>query len=294
MTRRDLWGVAILAWMALSFAGCASTQPYAKFAQAGTVYVTAADKLLLAAGNVSIDATSERLLQDDAMQNLDADQYRQLSQVDVERLEIFGRLRTHIRLLGRYFLLLNQLATSEAPDRIEKQIGEVADGLNSLGKQLRESPLITNEKEVTAITGLTMGFAIRGRLKEELNRRKDTIQVEIKTQEEMLRALGRTLQHDLTIINQAREQRWVIVPLISPAPIANPDAWIDRRRTILTSSLRLTELDTAADAARTLRESFENLVGGKLSVESVDTMLTDMEGILAVAESIHSQPGGKK
>jgi len=105
------WGVrrltTVFAGVVILTAGCASTKQYAGFAQAGTVYTVAVDRLLVTAGNTGIDATSERLLQDDALKNQDLDSYQKLSSVDVERLAIIGHLRTHAQLLGHYFRLLN-------------------------------------------------------------------------------------------------------------------------------------------------------------------------------------------
>jgi hypothetical protein len=105
--------VVVLAILIAFAAGCASTKQYTRFAQAGTIYTGAVDKLLLVVGNTGVDATSWRLLQDDAIKNQDLESYEKLSSIDKERLVIISSLRTHARLLERYFSLLNELATSD-------------------------------------------------------------------------------------------------------------------------------------------------------------------------------------
>lgn len=267
-------------------AGCAPTQQYAQFARAGTVYSAALDRLLVVATNTAVDATSERLLQDDKLINQTLASYKKLSIIDEERLTIISGLRSHARLLTKYFHFLSELATADAPERAQQAIGGVVNSLNALGTQLRGSTLVQNKAAFTAVTKVVVGFAIRGLLSDEINKRKDTIQIELKTQEELLKALAGAIQHDLRIINQAREQRLVIDPLTAVAPISKPDEWLANRRVVLTSQTKVSELESASEAAGKLREAFEDLIAGKLGLTRINNILTDLESILAVVEAI--------
>ena len=278
--------IAILVSMIQFIGGCASTQEYARFAQAGTTYSAAADRLLAAAAQTAVDATSERLLQDDRLSNRDLNSYEALSKIDRDRLQAIGRLRAHARLLSLYFVLLNELATSDAPQQAQQAVDRITTGLNRFGAELRGSPLVTNQDAFAAVTKLAVASVIRASLKDELNKRKDTIQVELKTQEEMLRILSAGIQHDLTIINQSREQRLVIDPLIATTPIARPDEWIANRRMVLISQSNIAELGRASQAAEELRNAFESLVAGKLDLPRVNALLSDLDSILSVAEAI--------
>jgi len=282
--------VAIFSLLVGLVVGCApTTNEYAGFAQAGTTYAVAVDQLLVVAGNTGIDATSERFLQDDALANVSLESYQKLTSVDRERLQIIGRLRAHARLLALYFSLVNQLATSDAPERAQQALGGVVDNLNSIGNQLRGSKIVTNKDAITSVTSLVVGFSIRGMLKDELNKRKDTIQVELNTQEELLKALADAIQHDVSVINQSREQRLIINPLRAEEPISNPDQWVKNRRIILTSQATVEELKTASGAAKKLRLAFDNLVEGKLDLQQINTLLIDLDSILAVAEVINHE-----
>jgi hypothetical protein len=103
----------------------------------------------------------------------------------------------------------------------------------------------------------------------------------------MLKALSEAIQHDLTITNQAREQRLVIDPLIATTPIAKPDEWISNRRMVLTSQTTIAELGRASQAAGELRNVFEDMVAGKLDLPRVNALLIDLESVLSVAEAIN-------
>src|SRR5262249_24976789 len=121
-------GVAVFLSLAIFAAGCKSTKEFANLAQAGTTYAAALDNLLVATVNIEIDTTSERLLQDDALSNQTPQQYKNLSSEDEKLLKIVTQLRQHVQLLSRYFGLLYELATSDAPDRAKKAIGDNSSG----------------------------------------------------------------------------------------------------------------------------------------------------------------------
>lgn len=284
--------VILLTFFSACMAGCASTTQYAQFAQAGSLYATAVDQLLITAGNTKIDATSESLLQDDALSNQTVDSYEKLSSVDRERLAIIRRLRTHAQLLARYFGLFNELATSDAPQRAQQEVGAVVTSLNTIGQKLRGSDLVANPDVFKAVTQVAVGLKIRGIARKELTERKETIQVELTTQEVLLKALSGSIEKDLKIATQSMEQRLVIQPLIAVAPIAKPDQWVADRRKVLTAQETVAELDTASDAAQRLREAFEDLVQDKLNLQQLNTILADLESLLTIAEAINRRPGG--
>src|SRR5262249_48653769 len=127
--------------------GCRSSKEFANLAQSGTTYAAALDNLLVATINIEIDTTSEKLLQDDDLSNQTQQLYENLSNEDEKLLKIVTQLRQHVQLLSGYFGLLYELATSDAPDRAKKAIGDNSSGiignLNTIGSQLRGSGLIT-------------------------------------------------------------------------------------------------------------------------------------------------------
>jgi hypothetical protein len=273
-------------------AGCKPSKEYANLAQAGTTYGVAIDNLLVVTGNIEIDATSEKLLSDAALSKLSLSQYRSVSTEDEKLLAVIARLRQHVKLLSRYFGLLYQLATSDAPDRAKTAIGNGSSGvignLNSIGTQLRGSGFLTGNAAAAAgpITSLVVSGIIRGALRDELNARQITIRRELELQERLLKALSERIQADLKVTQQIREQRLVIDPLTSGKPIANPDQWVSNRRSVLTMKLAADQLQTASDDVKKLREAFEDLISGKLTLDRVDSLIADFDSLLTITEKL--------
>src|SRR5262245_39068695 len=285
--------VAVFLALATFAAGCRSSKEFANLGRAGTTYAAALDNLLVATINIEIDTTSERLLQDDALSNQTPELYKNLSVEDEKLLKTVVPLRRHVQLLSRYFGLMYELATSDAPDRAKQAIGSKGSGiigaLNTIGNQLRSSDFITGAAAEAAapITRLVVSGMIRGALKDELDARKETIQKELLLQEELLKELSDRISHNLTITREVREDRLVIVPLTSPTPIARPDEWIANRRSVLTMKLTADQLTTASNNVKKLREAFEDLVSGKLTLDRVNSLLADFEALLSIAEKLN-------
>jgi hypothetical protein len=282
-TRMSPWAAAALFFFILGQLGCAAKKQIA-FAHAGTVYANSLDSLLTRSEAAAVDATSERLLQDDQLSNQTVASYARLSSIDEQRLEITSRLRKHARLLARYFAALDQLSSSKAPDQAEQSITGVADQLNTLGDELRHSPLISNSSIVSKAAGFAVGQIRNKMLRDELAKRHDALDRELATEEALISALGRAIEHDVDLAREAREQREVIDPLVATAPISNPDAWIAARRETLLSSKRIAELDTAVEAVRALRMAFDQLCSGNSDKTTVRSLLSDVEGMLSSAQ----------
>jgi hypothetical protein len=214
--------VSVTLILALCSVACEPAGQYQSFAEAGSLYAKALDRLLDAAGDIAIDATSTRLLQDDALINQTPESYRRLADTDVERIRILGLLRRHAQLMGRYFSLLNDLATTNTPERTQKALGGTLNAVNSLGKQLRSQRLISNVNPLTLGASAVVNAKIRSRLREEFESRGKAVQEELATQEVLLKALGDSIRQDLKIVRQARELSQVVQPLVSEKPVRQP------------------------------------------------------------------------
>lgn len=284
-------GIILLAG-ALVLTGCKSTQEYASLAQAGTNYTTAMDNLLVTTIDISIDVTSEQLLQDDALVNQKVEDYQRLSKPNEELIRTIQKLRDHTQLLARYFNLLSQLATTNAAGRIQTEIGSNTSGLlgslNQVSTQLKGSNLFTASSSavVAPLTQIVVGGIVRGALKTELEQRKETIQQELALQERLLKALAKKVGADLELIKEIREQRLVIEALTAPAPIAGKDAWLGARRTVLKMPLTVEQLNTASETVKKLREAFEDLCNGKLTRDRLNALVSDFAMLLQLTEKL--------
>ena len=232
----------------------------------------------MVAGQVRVDATSEKLLQLDEVDNVNRKSYQEMSNIDRERLEILARLKAHSALLAEYFSRLGQLAESKAASDASASTNSITASLNQIGKQLRGSPLLANASIPGMIAGKALEAKASGLLKRELQEHAQLIREEIATQEAMLSVLSKDVQQDLKVIGEARERRLVIVPLTSEAKIDKASEWAAARQSILTGSSLPQELSQASAAARELRTAFEALAGGG-KAESVEALQFRMRAL---------------
>jgi len=268
---------------------CRSTDEYKKLAQAGTNYYNALNQLLDLAVETRIDESSEELLLQDRENNQTSDDYNDFSDSDRNRIDLINRLKKHNSLLSKYFKLLQDLAGYDAPDRTQTAIGGVVDNLNTIGKTLRTSNLIENKEVFQGIGKLIVSSKIRGALKEELEKRNQTIMLELKTQQELLNALSTQIKGELKGIQDRQELRLVINPFLEPTPIADEDAWIATRRELLTQEVTAAELENASQALGDFQNIFQDFVEGQSSSGRINALLTDIENLLSVIEKLKTK-----
>lgn len=278
---------AVVIALSVFTAGCDSPKQYASFAQLGSTYAAAIDRVLVIAGNLKIDATSEQLLADKRLAGPTLASYRAVSAVDEERLKVINQLRAHVHLMGVYFSALNDLATSTAPDTAATSAAGAAQGLEQAGLKLRAGNV------VSPIAKIVVASVIRGALRRELEARQVTIRTELSLQATLIDEMSGIVQHDIGVLKERLENRVVIGPLIASSAIADPDLWVFNRRIVLNLGAAPQELQIASAAVKKLRLAFENLIEGKLTADRVNSVLTDFNAILAVGDTLKKDLGGK-
>lgn len=291
------WFFLFVILVAVIASGCGrSPRETARFARAGTTYTTAMDTLLVRTSDLSIDANSEFIVSRDAISNVSIDQYTAIRDADREKLKAINRLRAHTKLLARYFELLYQLSTSDAPEETATAVEGTVKSINELGNQLRGSPLITPAATIAIsnITKLIVTAKIRRALNRELEARNETIRKELVTQEELLKFLADDIEQSLKITNAIQEKRKVIDPLIATNPIGDIDGWKVKRRTAVTALATVDDLRNASGAIANLREAYESLLSGKLNIARINDALDDLEMILSTAESLKKAIGEER
>lgn len=252
----------------LVFVGCATTNPYATFATAGTTYATALDEVLVAAERTGVDATSWRLLDADLLANATPEQYATYSDKDADRARVLQRLRAHGKQLARYFTALSALATSDAPDVAATHVAQAWDATAALGKALREDAAFPPSSVATEPLKIILRKAINGRLRKELEKRADAIRLELATQEALLGVLAETIGHDVSLGITIAERLLVIDPLTAEAPVGSPESWVATRQRLRLAEQTVAEVGAAQAAARALRQSFEAITSEPPAEES--------------------------
>ncbi len=279
--------VAIVS-MALVACG-ASVDEYKKFASAGKDYATALDSLLVSSGGIFVNANSEVLLQSDSqIIALDSKRFISENQIADEWLVLIGRMRKHTNLLKRYFLTLESLASSTAPEEARKASEGIFISLESISASIQGSSIVSKSlgNALSTIPQIILSEQIKGALRSELQQRKNTIYRELLLQGFVLKLLTSQLRTDLGIIQNSRDTRNIYAPYISGNPISNKDAWVDQRRDVRTLTLSIEAIDSANKASEEFQKAFELLLEDKFTVSRANAFLAEVDSLLKLAEGI--------
>lgn len=265
--------------------GCKYTEEYQKLTDASYKYTVAVDELLVKAGELQIETTSENILANDSQVNQTVAQYRKFSKQDKEILEIITKIREHNRLLQKYFSKLGELASSDAPENTQAEIEGIANNLQTISSNLRTSSLSPNTGLLKGIGHLAIHSKINGALREELQKRDRTIIQELEIQREMLKKLSDFMQSKVERKQNALEMRSVIDPLTQEEEIADKESWIQKRKEILATNMHVQELKNAGDALTEFKNVFKDSVEGKINSVRLSNALNDIDSFLALLEN---------
>ena len=277
--RRGLTRLAVVV-VALGAGCCAPKEEYAAFALAGTKYTAAVGELLDAAGAAQVESTSWALVADNADKEppqLTVEHYRKKAEADRKRLELVLRLQEHARLLGRYFALLGQLAASDAPEETSKALEEVAVRLTTVEKQIQVP-------EVSAGLGrLAVDAGIHGALRRELESRQTVIRRELELQAVLLGHLQEQIEHAQQLRREIEESEVIIKPWQEKQPMSSPERWVARRTRLYTGATTAAMLGEARQASREMKEAFEALIAGKLTLARINAVIVQIDRLAEAA-----------
>ncbi|MEH2045585.1 hypothetical protein [Nostoc sp.] len=282
---------SIISLIGASLVACgASLREYKKFANAGQEYAIALDTLLVASGNYAVDANSESLLRHGAEETVKdrEEMYFKTTKQDKEWLILIGRMRQHTDLLKRYFIALENLATSDAPIQAQEVTEDIFTQLNNVSTNIQGNSLVsgTSGSALSEIPKIILSNKIKGALRKELEQRKETIYRELAIQELVLKFLTIELTKDLKSIQNNQEDRLLFRPYTAADPISDPDAWIERRRNILTMTLSIEALNDASESAKDFQEAFKLLLEDKFTIARANELLSEINSLVNLAEEI--------
>ena len=266
--------------------GCASATPYRELAASGEAYAESVGTLVDAASALTVDASSERLLQDDALVNTDLAALERVAAEDARRVAVLARLAAHARLLRRYFALLGDLVDGKAGRGSIAAVAAVADALGEAGNALRGvGPAADTGRALDAVR---VGAAYYGRAlaRAEVAQRAPLLGRELATQGEMLAALEAAMRHDLSVVAEARAQRLVVDPLVAEAPPTDPERWLAARRELLLGAPALPELAAATRAAGNLRDAVAAIAQRRPALDALAEVVADAEAIRAALAAL--------
>jgi len=271
--------------------GCKYSKQYQKISYAGNQYTTAIDELLNKANELQIDSSSEKLLQNDRISNVDVNVYQNYKTNDKEILELISDIRSHNNLLREYFYTLKQLAYSKAPGEVQKEITGIATNLQTIGSQLQKSSSLPRPIVIGEIGKLIVNSKVDGVLKKELEERHPIILKQLKIQGEMLSILGEIMKTRVESIKNAREQRLVIKPIVKkePIPSSSTAQWMKLRKEILLMDKQVKEIEEASGALDNFQNIYKASVEGKINSQTLNNSLEDIDRFLALLQN-NNQP----
>ncbi len=275
--------------MATLTTGCHSKDEYKKFSDAGNKYTTAIESLLISAGELHIKATSEKMLANDQLSNQTIAQYQQLSATDEKRLQIINDLIQHNQLLHAYFQKLEDLATSDAPERAKYEIEGITKNLSDIGKKLQTTDLTRERSLITSVANLAIDAKISGTLRKVVEKHNPLIMKELTIQQEMLKAVSLDIKTDIKTIKSAEEYRLVIEPLVDAKPISNKEEWIDMRRQVLSMQKKSFEFQKASETLGEFKEVYQAFLTGKTSKTNLNNFVKNVNNFIAFASVKSSQ-----
>jgi hypothetical protein len=275
---------ALVAVVATLSTSCRYQEEYQKITTAGSKYTTAVDELLVKAGELQIDASSEQLISDDKLSNKTQQDYDKLNQKDREMLTLISDMREHNKLLQRYFDKLKQLAYSDAPEQTQSEIDGIASNIQTVRSRLQTSSFFPNKSVLGKIGKLVVHAKINDTLKKELEKRDRTILEELTIQQEMLTSLSSFMKHRIDIIQDARELRLLIRPLIAKDGIPDESAaeWVKERKQMFFIDQHIVELKNASSALEEFKGIYKASVEGNVNSISLNNSLKDIDTFLAL------------
>ncbi|MDZ8030704.1 hypothetical protein [Nostoc sp. DedSLP04] len=281
---------SIISLIGASLVACgASLREYKKFANAGQEYADALDTLLVTSGNYVVDANSEKLLRNRLEDTVKASEmYIDITKQDKDWLMIIGRMRQHTDLLQRYFIALENLATSDSPTQAQEVTEDIFTQLNNVSTDIQGNPLVSDKigSALSEIPKIILSNKIKGALRKELEQRKETIYRELAIQESVLELLTIELQSNLKTIQKNQEERLLFRPYTAADPISDPDEWIEKRQKILTITLSIEALNDASESAKDFKEAFQLLLEDKFTIARANELLSEINSLVNVAEEI--------
>lgn len=293
---KKIYKTLVIAAIVTTFAsGCRTTKEYKQFAEAGDNFVKATDTLLEKAGEIKVNETSERVLKsrreilqinnkeapNDIVDNNNrlseedsndiVAMYKELSEEDKKRLEIIKELRKHNKFLQQYFKKLLELAKSDSPDKTKTAIENIATQLRESNSKIINLNII---EKVPPVTGIVLDARIRGALRKELEKRKETIYQEIILQEKALTYISSFMEEDIKKIRDFQEQRLLIEPLKSENIDGN--IWIEERYKILTQDGEIIpQINNAIDSLRKFKAIFIDSMEGEITSKRLNNFIQE-------------------
>jgi hypothetical protein len=191
-------------------------------------------------------------------------------------------------MLKKYFLLLQELANSDAPQKAQTEIEKVAKNLTNLGSLIRTGTS-GNPGGTDGRLGSSVNFIvklqIREALKQELEKRGKLISNELTIQEEALNKIGEIMLEDKEKISKLQDNRLLLRSIVSSNPVGDEAGWIKTRQNILAMTIMSENLKSASSTLSDFKDIFESFLEGRSDIKSVNIFLSEVEAFVKLVSN---------
>lgn len=280
------------ALLLVAFTGCATARipQFEAFANAGTAYTQAVNGLIAEVGNSAVDANSVKLLQSRALAPVALSDFQQQDKDMRDYLGELNRIQVQTTLLGDYFQALADLATSSAPQSFATEVQSLATTLGTVTQEVRGTS-IAQAPQVAAAAGSVGNLVVKevqGReLKRELEARKQTIAQILQLQQTLLAVLSSQTEANARFTTAMDYDQQVVAPFMAgQVNTATQKSWMSERFTLLSQPALVAQVNTAAEAARSLEQAWNKLLSNDLTAAEVQAIADDLAPVLASLQAL--------
>lgn len=262
--------------LSLMLTSCSSTAEYKAFSSAGILYSESLNELLKCSGKVGLDASSYRMIQDDAEVNFSPGDYDAQKEKDEKRLELINQIREQILLFRRYFEMIGELAGvgDTVPTSVGNEIVSIANGFTAIQVKITGNADFPNSEfnaGLGKLTNLIISSEIKGAIRKELETRKRTLQESLLIHKLLVNKLKEEDINDLKIIKSYLEKKKVSAPLTDAAnPLTTTSevtgGWVASRDKVINIQKLMWDLETEVKIVDNFAQIFEEMVTDKANL----------------------------
>jgi hypothetical protein len=270
-----------------SLTGCATARvpDFQAFATAGTAYTQAVTGLISEVGNTAVDANSVKLLESRSLASVSLPDFAQQDQDMRNYLGELTRIQTQVNLLGDYFNALAALATSSAPQSFSTEVQSLATTLIGVTNEVRGTT-IAQASQIEAAAGSVGGLVVKevqGReLTKELEARKQTIADILQLQQALLATLSSQTEANARFTTALDYDQQVVQPFMAnQVNQTNQKTWITERFSLLSQPVLVDQVNTTAEAARSLQQAWNKLLSNDLTATEIQAITAELAPVLA-------------
>jgi hypothetical protein len=208
-----------------------------------------------------------------------------------------AELKNHVVQIKAYFINLQALSQSDAPEKSGAALKDVSDAINQANKTLRDSkrPVFNDvQLQATQTFGtLIVKGVLAQQVSQALERDKTIIGEQLLYEQRMMKELAGTLQRNYIQASNAFRRDKVRDPYAAaelganaPDPVLGEE-WVANRRTALTAQFQNDLLDKAANASEHMQAVWADIVTGGSDPGSLLVLLTDVETLTRVMSTFN-------